>query len=465
MDSSSMVDVKNRLPDSKEDIRSDIIKIALPVFIELLMGSLFGMVDMIMLGNYGDNATSAAGIAAVGITNQLVFIGLSLVQSLNIGATAMVARYIGAERERDVEDVVRHIIILTQIFLVVPILFIGLRYTEPVMRFIGAHNDTIEIGSNYFRIIVMGFVFQAFNFSIFASMRGSGDTQTPMRINVIVNLLNVVGNVVLIYGFFGLPELGVVGAAVSTSISHVIASIMLVKYIFTPTNLISINLKKKFKVKKDIIYNLLKIGLPASLEQIALRAGILMFIRIVSSLGTVAYATHQISVNILSLSFTPGQAFGIAASTLTGKSLGAENSDLAERYINACRRVGSLVSTFIAILFFFFGEHIATLYTNNMEVIKESGKILKLIAIIQPFQSSQLILAGGLRGAGDTVWTLISTFIGILIVRVALAYYFVMYLDLGLTGAWLAMLIDQFIRWILITYRFKSNKWKNIEIR
>ncbi len=465
MDSSSMVDVKNRLPDSKEDIRSDIIKIALPVFIELLMGSLFGMVDMIMLGNYGDNATSAAGIAAVGITNQLVFIGLSLVQSLNIGATAMVARYIGAERERDVEDVVRHIVILTQIFLVLPILFIGLRYTESVMRFIGAHNDTIEIGSNYFRIIVMGFAFQAFNFSIFASMRGSGDTQTPMRINVIVNLLNVVGNIVLIYGFFGLPELGVVGAAVSTSISHVIASIMLLKYIFTPTNLISINIKKKFKVKKDIIYNLLKIGLPASLEQIALRAGILMFIRIVSSLGTVAYATHQISVNILSLSFTPGQAFGIAASTLTGKSLGAENSKLAERYINACRRVGSLVSTFIAILFFFFGEDIATLYTNNLEVIKESGKILKLIAIIQPFQSSQLILAGGLRGAGDTVWTLISTFIGILIVRVVLAYYFVMHLDLGLTGAWLAMLIDQFIRWILISYRFKSNKWKNIEIR
>ncbi len=465
MDSSSTVDVKNRLRHSKEDIRSEIIKIALPVFIELLMGSLFGMVDMIMLGNYGDNATSAAGIAAVGITNQLVFIGLSLVQSLNIGATAMVARYIGAERERDVEDVVRHIIILTQIFLVVPILFIGLRYTEPVMRFIGAHNDTIEIGSNYFRIIVMGFVFQAFNFSIFASMRGSGDTQTPMRINVVVNLLNVVGNVVLIYGFFGLPELGVVGAAVSTSISHVIASIMLLKYIFTPTNLISINLKKKFKVKKDIIYNLLKIGLPASLEQIALRAGILMFIRIVSSLGTVAYATHQISVNILSLSFTPGQAFGIAASTLTGKSLGAEDSDLAERYINACRRVGSLVSTFIAILFFFFGEHIATLYTNDIEVIKESGKILKMIAIIQPFQSSQLILAGGLRGAGDTIWTLISTFIGILIVRVALAYYFVMSLEMGLTGAWLAMLIDQFIRWILITYRFKSSKWKNIKIR
>ena len=91
--------------------------------------------------------------------------------------------------------------------------------------------------------------------------------------------------------------------------------------------------------------------------------------------------------------------------------------------------------------------------------------MLKLIAFIQPFRSSQLILAGGLRGAGDTVWTLISTFIGILIIRVALAYYFVLILGMGLIGAWLAVLIDQFSRWVLVTFRFRTNKWKHITIR
>lgn len=450
---------------SKKSIRDEIIKIAGPVFVELLLGTLFGMVDMIMLGNYGSDAVSVAGIAAVGITNQVVFIGLSLVQSLNIGATAMVARYLGAEREDEIENVVKHIILLTQVLLAIPFLLIGLGFSNAIMSFIGAQPDAIAIGEQYFRIIVVGFIFQSFNFSIFASLRGAGDTKTPMKINIAVNLLNVFGNAVLIYGLFGLPEFGVTGAAISTTISHILATIVLIRYILKPRSTIYINLKNKFIVNKNIIYNLIKIGVPAAMEQIALRLGLLLFVKIVASLGTVAYATHNIAINILSLSFTPGQAFGIAASTLTGRSLGQKDPELAERYIKACSKVGASVSTLVAFGFFFFGEAIASLYTGNQEVVIQAGQILKLVAIIQPFQTSQLVLAGGLRGAGDTIWTLISTFIGILIIRVALAYYFVMVLSLGLIGAWMAVLIDQFTRWILITIRFRTNKWKDIEIR
>ncbi len=450
---------------SKKNIRSEIVKIAGPVFIELLMGTLFGMVDMIMLGNYGSDAASAAGIAAVGITNQVVFIGLSLVQSLNIGATAMVARYIGANQEDKIEDVVKHIIILTQVLLAIPFLIIGLNFSQTIMTFIGAQADSLAIGETYFKIIVIGFIFQAFNFSIFASLRGVGDTKTPMKINIAVNLLNVMGNAVLIYGLFGVPAFGITGAAISTTISHILATIVLIRYVLKVDSTIYINLKNKFKVKQNVIYNLIKIGVPASLEQIALRLGLLIFVKIVASLGTIAFATHNIAINILSLSFTTGQAFGIAASTLTGRSLGAGKPELAEQYIQSCSKVGVIVASMVALIFFFFGENIAGLYTNNSEVVREAAGILKLVALIQPFQTSQLILAGGLRGAGDTVWTLISTFIGILIIRVALSYYFVKILLMGLIGAWLAVLIDQFIRWILITIRFKTNKWKDIQIR
>ncbi|MGN9165912.1 MATE family efflux transporter [Tissierellaceae bacterium HCP3S3_D8] len=450
---------------SRESIKNEIVKIAGPVFIELLLGTLFGMVDMIMLGNYGDDATSAAAIAAVGITNQIVFIGLALVQSLNIGATAMVARYIGAKKEDKIEDVVKHIIVLTQILLAIPILIIGLTFSKEIMKFIGAQQDALEVGESYFRVIVLGFIFQAFNFSVFASLRGAGDTKTPMKINITVNLLNVVGNAILIYGLLGVPAFGATGAAISTALSHVLASIILLRYILREDSTIHINLKNKFKIRADIMYNLVKIGVPAALEQIAMRAGLLLFVKIVTSLGTVAYATHQICLNILNLSFTPGQAFGIAASTLAGKSLGAGDSKLAEKYIRSCSKVGSLASAIMAIMFFFFGGTIAGLYTKNKEVVMQAAQVLKLIAIIQPFQSSQLILAGGLRGAGDTVWTLIATFIGILVIRVALAYYFVKVVGMGLIGAWIAVLIDQFSRWVMVTLRFRTGKWKYITIR
>lgn len=450
---------------NKKQTRNEIMMIAGPVFIELLMGTLFGMVDMIMLGNFGTDAMAVASIAAVGITNQLMFIGLSLVQSLNIGATTMVARYIGAKKENRIESVVKHVMILTQVLLVIPILYVGLGMTDGTMKFLGAHQDTIAIGRDYFRVVALGFIFQAFNFSVFASLRGAGDTKTPMKINLTVNLLNVIGNAVLIYGLFGFPQLGVLGAGISTTISQVVASIMLIRFILNKKSIIHINLKNKFKFDKDIIHNLIKIGLPASLEQIALRTGILIFVKIIATLGTVAYATHQIGINIMNLSFTPGQAFGIAASTLTGRSLGEENPDKAEQYIKMCGRIGSMVSATMGVIFFFFGTFIAGLYTSNQDVVIEAGKILKLMAFIQPFQGSQLIIAGGLRGAGDTVWTLVSTFIGVLVVRIILSIIFVRVMGMGLMGAWISVLIDQAIRWIMIRIRFKTNKWKYITIR
>ncbi len=450
---------------SKANVRKEIIKITSPVFIELLLGTLFGMVDMIMLGRYGTSAISTASIAAVGITNQLMFIGLSLVQSLSIGATAMVARYIGAKNHDRVEPVVKHIIIMSQLFIVIPLLFISLTFTPSVMKFLGAHQDTISVGSTYFKVIVLGFIFQAFNFSIFASLRGAGDTKTPMKINVIANLFNVIGNAVLIYGLFGAPELGILGAGISTSLSQVVASVLLVRYILRPESTIYINLKNKFRINKDIMFNLVKIGIPAAIEQIVMRLGILLFVKIIASLGTVAYATHQIGINILNLSFTPGQSFGIAASTLAGRSLGAKEPELAEKYIKTSRQMGTIIAVGMGLILFFLGPAIASLYSNDTQVVSEAGRILKLISFIQPFQCSQLVLSGGLRGAGDTVWTLVSTFIGILIVRVILGYYFVMILGMGLMGAWLAILIDQFIRWILITLRFRTNKWKYVTIR
>lgn len=449
----------------KRHIRSQIIKIAWPVFLELLMGSLFGMVDMVMLGRSGDDITTAASIAAVGVANQLIFLGLSLVQSLNVGGTTMVARYIGAKREDRIESVVKHVIILTELLLVIPIVYIGIGLTAPAMRFFGAQQDTIQIGSGYFRVVSLGFIFQAFNFAIFASIRGSGDTKTPMKINIFSNLFNVFGNAVLIYGLMGFPRLGVLGAGISTALSQVVASIMLIRVVLNEKNIVHIKIRNKFRFDKDIIYNLVKIGIPASMEQLAMRIGILVFTRIIASLGTVAYATHQICVNILNLSFNPGQAFGISASSLTGRSLGEENPEKAERYIKTCGRIGTVIAIFMGVVFFFFGKFLASLYTSNKEVVLEAANVLKLVAFIQPFQCSQLIIAGGLRGAGDTVWTLVSTFIGMLVIRIIGTYIFVIKMGMGLSGAWLAMLIDQFVRWILILIRFRTGKWKYITIR
>ncbi len=184
-----------------------------------------------------------------------------------------------------------------------------------------------------------------------------------------------------------------------------------------------------------------------------------------AGLGTVVYAAHQIALSILGLSFQPGQGFGIAASSLVGRSLGAGDPKKAEEYAKETRRMGSVVATVIAILFFFFGSDIVSLYSTDPEIIRNATGALKIIALVQPFQVSQLILAGALRGAGDTFWPLIATFIGALPFRLIIAYVLVNNFGMGLTGAWAAVLVDQLVRWFFVMMRFRTGKWKYIKIR
>ncbi|HZK32967.1 MAG TPA: MATE family efflux transporter [Tissierellaceae bacterium] len=444
--------------------RKQTIKLTVPVFFELLISSLFGMVDMMMVGNSGVPSVATPSIAATGITNQVIFIGIAMAQAMSVGGTAMISRYSGANKEERIPDIVKHLIILMIGILIIPFVTINQLIPEKIMSFIGAEQVTIDIGLNYFRIIIFGFIFQSLNLAIFASMRGTGDTKTPMVINLSINLLNVFGNYILIFGKLGFPAMGVTGAGLSTSISHVVAFIILLIILLSRNHVVKLDLEKGFKFNKPIVQNLLKVGGPAALEQVGFRFGVVMFIKIISGLGTVAYATHQIASNIISLSFAPGQAFGIAASTLVGKSLGQERIDKANTFIKETNRLSLIASAFFGLLFFFFGPTIVGFYTEDIAIIEASGNIMKVIALIQPFQASAFAISGGLRGAGDTVSTLIVTIIGVFVIRLSVAYVLINIVGLGVIGAWLAMLSDQVIRWIGITLRYRTGKWKHIKL-
>ncbi|NLN47639.1 MAG: MATE family efflux transporter [Clostridiales bacterium] len=451
--------------NDKNTIKADVIKISWPVLVELLLSSLFGMVDMMMIGRISDTALAAASVASVGITNQPLFMGLSLVQALNVGATAMISRYHGAKQNHRIENVLRHVMLFSMLLLAIPLSILGLYFTNPIMTFLGAQADALLAGRIYFKIIMVGFLFQSLNMSMSAALRGIGETKIPMRVNLFCNFLNVIGNAVLIYGLLGFPQMGIAGAGLSTALSNVVASLLLLGYLLKGEKDVKLNIKTKFSYDKNVMRNLIKIGVPASMEQVILRVGIIMFFRIIAGLGTVIYAAHNIALSILSLSFQPGQAFGIAAATLVGRELGAKNTDKAEEYAKATRSIGSMISTIMAVIFFFFGAQIVGFYTKDPVIIKNTSNVLRIIALVQPFQSSQLILAGALRGAGDTFWPLVTTFVGIVLIRVIIAHLLVNIFGYGLTGAWVAVFIDQIIRWAFIYFRFRTDKWKYIKFR
>lgn len=441
-----------------KEARRQVIQLAWPAVTEQLLVTLFGMVDMMMVGGVGP-----AAIAAIGLTNQPMFLALAAFQALNVGTTAVVARFVGAKNVSEANAAIRQSLLIVT-FLGAIMSALVYVFAKPLVLFMGAQEDSLGYAVTYIRIICLGLLPQTIGMCITAVLRGAGDTKTPMRFNIIANCFNVAGNFLLINGYFGFPKWGVYGAGFATSFSRLIGCALSLWVIFNGKSLLHISLKDKFVPRFDLIQRIVKVGMPAMLEQLVMRFGNIAFTKVVSGLGTLTYASHQIAMNIVSLSFTPGQGFGMAATSLVGRSLGKKRPDDADLYGWETRRVGMYVAGTMAVIFFFGGNLIAALYTKDPFVIQRSASALKIIALVQVFQSTQFILAGALRGAGDTRWPLISTFIGVAGVRVALALLFVNVLHWGLIGAWCAMAVDQTTRSMVIFFRYKSKRWQAVKV-
>jgi putative MATE family efflux protein len=453
------------LPNFKADKDSSkmwqrIISITWPAFIELVMSTLFGMVDMIMVGRL-----SSAAIASVGLTNQPFMLLLAVFAAVNVGTTTLVAWNFGAGNIEKASSITRQIIIVNTVLGVIMSL-IGIIFSRNIVTFMGANSDTLEYATSYFKIVASGLLFQAVTMGITASLRGAGETKLPMLYNIGSNLLNVFGNYVLIYGKFGFPEMGVAGAATSTTIARLIACLAGLYIIYVShKSKIHISIKTKYKMDFDIMKKVFSIGLPAALEQFVLQGGLILFARTVSGLGTIDFAAHQIGLNISGLSFAPSLAFGVAATTLVGQSLGANDLDKAKKYADVIHHISVLVACFVGLMYFLFSYQMARLYTQDLAVAAMSGMVLKIMALAQPGQSTQLSLAGALRGAGDTMYPLYASIFGIWIFRVFVGYIFVAVFHWGLIGAWSALVLDQYTRAAIIYLRYHSGKWMYLKSR
>lgn len=438
-------------------INKRVWQLAWPAMVELLLSTLFSMVDMIMVGRISYQA-----LTAVGLTNHPTMLALAVFQALNVGSTALVARFIGSGDIKNAKATVRQSMVLVTILGIV-VSIAGYLLSPAIITFMRAEPDVYPMSVTYLQIVSLGWLFTTISLNVGAILRGSGDTMTPMRYNLLSNLLNVVGNYVLIFGKFGFPAMGVAGAALSTTLCRGVAAFLALRAIFNKNRNIGVSLKDDYRIDKNLLERLISIGLPSAMEQFLLRLGQVFFSRAVAGLGTAVYAAHQTAINISSLTFTPGQAFGMAATTMVGQSLGAKHPDVAEKAGLVARRMGLIIALAIAIVLFFFGYDVALLYVDDPEVARAAANALKILAIMQPMQSTQFILAGALRGAGDTRWPLYSTAIGIWGIRVVLVHVFIA-MAMGLMGAWVAQLCDQAFRAVFIYTRYKSGAWKHSKV-
>lgn len=466
--SSGDLKVTNKLPAGVKsgELYRDIIRIAGPSFVELLLTQLTSMVDLMMVGSMGGKENPALGVqalSAVGLTTQPKFLLMAAFVAMNTGVTALVAQYKGREDKKHANLIVRQGLMLTFLITVV-MSVLGFFFARPMVIFMGSKEEIVtEWATQYLQIQMAGFITMALTSTITAALRAVGDSRTSMIYNIVANVVNVIFNWLLIYGNLGCPELGVAGASIATVIGQLAAFIMALTVLIRGNGFLKLEIRLGFRPDKAVLKDITGIGTPSMAEQLLMRAGMIIFAKTVADLGTAVYATHQVCMNIQALSFMTGQAFAVSATSLMGQSLGKRRVDMAQAYCSKVRRVGLWVAILLAVIFIFFGGDIVGLYNSDPEIIRMGGRIMLFVAFLQPFQSSQFIIAGGLRGAGDTKATAKITFLTVLIVRPILAIVLVK-LGLGLYGAWLAMAADQLLRSLLVWLRYKGGKWKLIKI-
>ncbi len=433
---------------------------AWPSVLESFFIAMAGLIDTYMVSALGSYA-----VAAVGLTNQPKFIGFTIFFAINVAVSALVARRKGERDKKLANEALLTAFVITMV-LVVFITFIMVYYAPELLRFSGSNKDTHQPALIYFRILMGGMVFGTISMVINAAQRGSGNTQIAFTTNLVSSLVNILFNYLLIGGNFGFPKLGVAGAALATVLGTVVATIMSVRSLFKKDSFVQIPyiIKERIGPRLRTGKRIARLGVNLLVENLCVRVGFMTTALMAASLGTDAFASHNVGMNLLSLCFAFADGMQVAAVALTGSSLGAGKKENAKIYGKVCQQLGFIISVILSLILLIFGEKIFRLYFKEEHIVETGIMISRFMMIIALLQISQIIYGGCLRAAGDVKYTLVVSIISVTIIRTSVTYILVSLLDMGLRGIWLGILADQFSRFVLMASRFNKGKWVNIKI-
>ncbi len=447
------------------DIKKSVLLLALPVVARMSLQSLVGLADTAMVGRIG-----AAAIAAVGVSNQIVFFLIGIITAFSIGTTTLVAQFIGADRKDKAQEVAIQSLLVTLLLSFAVGLFGFLFSFEIIEILISRMEETdpqvIAYGGEYLRIISLSIPL-FFSLILFNGIfQGAGDMRTPLIIMALTNAYNIVMDYFLIFGIGFFPELGVRGAAIATGSARVFAALAAFFILLRGTKYFRISLSRtSMRLEIPLIKDVLRIGIPAAMEQLIRSSGQTLLTILVAGLGTVSLAAHQVAMRGLSLAFMPAFGFGLAATTLVGQNLGARLMDRAEESGITANRIAMLAMGTLGAILFFLAPQFTRLFIEDPEVISQAALVLRIVALTMPFLGSTITLSGALRGAGDTKWVMYITALGVLGARIVLSYFLAFVFNLGLLGAWIGLSVDFIIRFFLTSLRFASGHWKKPAVK
>ncbi len=432
-----------------------ILQLAWPAVVGNLAFATVGIVDIKIVGSLG-----ASAVAAVTTGHRMLWVLQAVLIAVTAGTTAMVARAWGADDRAEAERVTRMSLLVCSglaLFLSVP----AIVYAERLAGIFELDAEALGQAATFIRWLSPFNVSFSITMVIGSAVRAAGDTRTPLLIGLVTNAVNVVLVYGLVYGRFGLPAMGVAGAAIASGLAFTVGALVFLAMWLCGGLILRVG--SGVAMTRQRIRQLFDIGYPAGLEQIAMQIGFIAFLWIVSLYGTAPYVAYGIGVNILSFSFVVGFGFAIAASTHVGQRLGARDSDGATQSGWHAMRLAIAAMVVLGAGIILAARAIADFMIDDPEVARLTVVFIYILGFVQPLMAVEFTLGGALRGAGDTRFPLLTTLAGLVVVRASLAGVMAW---LGLSVEWIfaALIADYVVKASLLSWRFRSRRWQQIQI-
>lgn len=444
--------VRPDLPTSRK-----VLAVAWPVVVTNMLQSLALTVDLVMVGALGPVA-----LAATGVATQVFYVGMVAGTGLAAGATALVARAIGAG-DKARADKLASMSVLLALLVSLPLVLVAFFLDAPMLRALGAGETVVVPGALVLRVLAFGIPGNMVILAATGALTGAGDTRPGLLVGLGVNVVNLALDYALIFGHWGAPAMGLAGAAAATTVSFSLGGLAFLLLLWRGRRPLALG-RGSFAGAAGEARRLLRVGAPASLEQLVLSLGFTAYLVLILRFGADALAAHQIGIRVQSFAFMPGFGFAAAASSLVGQGLGRGSPRDAESDGWASIGLGFLVMMGLCVPLYVFAAPLAHLFTDSERALRLGTLWIRAIVLAMPAIALHFGAAGALRGAGDTRWPLFVSFAGLWLVRLPLAYFLSVTLGMGMTGIWAAYIVEYYARAIVTTGRFARGSWKALHV-
>ncbi|MBW3111996.1 MULTISPECIES: MATE family efflux transporter [Bacillaceae] len=437
---------------SKNQKNMTLFALTWPIFIEIFLHMLMGNADTLMLSQYSDDS-----VAAVGVSNQILSLIIVMFGFVATGTAILVAQHLGAEENRLAGEVSIVSIAVNLIFgllLSVALVF----FSKPILLSMDLPRPLMNEASSYLKI-VGGFAFiQALIMTAGAIMRSYGYTKDAMYITIGMNIINVIGNYLFIFGPFGVPVLGVEGVAISTITSRLIGFIVSLIVIWKriPT---ALPLGTLFSLPMSHVKNLLRIGIPSAGEHLSYNGSQMVITYFIASIGTNALTTKVYAQNLMMFIFLFSVAISQGTQIIIGHMVGAKEFDSAYERCLKSLKIAIIISLIMAAIFSVAAEPLLRIFTSNEEIISLGKTLIYLTIILEPGRSFNLVVINALRATGDVRFPVYMGIMSMWGVSVTLSYILGIWFGLGLVGIWISFIADEWLRGIIMLKRWRSKVW------